>query len=104
MSTIESMILAVLGLLLVGGVAGGAAGFRLLQRNVLPPPKPRKGTPPEPTFAEQQAAQAEAAATDAAVDRRAATRDEIAAVQAIPNADARSAALADLVRRRRGGR
>lgn len=102
MSTIESMILAVLGLLLVGGLGAGAAGFRLLQRNAPPPPRP-KG-PPEPTFAEQQAAQAEAAATEAAVDRRAATRDEIAAVQAIPDADARSAALADLVRRRRGGR
>lgn len=103
MSTIEQILLAVLALGGLAAVGGGAALLRLLQRNA-PPPVQRHRSPPVPTVEEAAAARTEEKRTAEALDRHAATRDEIAAVQAIPDADARTKALADLVRRRRGGR
>lgn len=98
MSTIEQALVALLGVTLLGGLAGGAALLRLVR----PAPAPPKRTPPGPSPREAAQAEEERAKVRAVLEERLAKGEHVDEIAKLPPDEATRARAAERARRRGG--
>lgn len=99
MSTIEQILIAVLAVVGLATVGGGAALLRLLQRNA--PPPPRAPRVPLPTVEEEAAARTERERTRALSERHQQQHAERDRIVALPPDEGSRARAEDRARRGR---
>lgn len=100
MSTIEQILIAVLAVVGLATVGGGAALLRLLQRNAPPPSRAPRGAP-VPTVEEEAAARTERERTRALSERHQQQHAERDRIVALPPDEGSRARAEDRARRGR---